>query len=34
MTQSKASSLDSVGKCPICGGELERGYFVGYRGLW
>jgi hypothetical protein len=34
MNENDVSSVDSVEKRPICGGELERGYFIGNRGLW
>jgi hypothetical protein len=34
MNENEASSVHSVKKCPICGGELERGYAIVYRGFW
>jgi hypothetical protein len=34
MDENEASSVHSVKKCPICGGELERGYVIAYRGFW
>lgn len=34
MNEREVSGADSVRKCPICGGELERGYVYAYQGLW
>jgi hypothetical protein len=34
MNEGEVSSVDSVMKCPICGGELTRGYVIAYRGFW
>jgi hypothetical protein len=28
MNERDVSSMDSLEKCPICGGKLERGYAV------
>jgi hypothetical protein len=27
-------SVDSIKKCPVCGGPLESGYAIAYKGLW
>jgi hypothetical protein len=32
MNENEVSTVDSVKKCPICGGVLERGYAIVYRG--
>jgi hypothetical protein len=34
MNENEVSSVNSVKKCPICSGELERGYAIVYRGFW
>jgi predicted CxxxxCH...CXXCH cytochrome family protein len=34
MNENEVTSVDSVKKCPICDGELERGYAIAYRGFW
>ena len=34
MNETEVSSVNSVKKCPICGGELERGYVIAYKWLW
>jgi hypothetical protein len=34
MNETEVSSVNSVKKCPICGGELEIGYVIAYKWLW
>jgi hypothetical protein len=27
-------SVDSIKKCPVCEGPLERGYVIAFKGFW
>jgi hypothetical protein len=34
MNERDVPGMDSLEKCPICAGKLERGYAIAYRWLW
>ena len=34
MSEEEFSKLDSIKECPVCGGELEKGYIHAGRGIY